>query len=81
MSRMGNKAGRNDSCPCGSRKKYKKCCGAKPRQSSRGAMIFGAVVIAVVAGGLFATYAGFNEDASSSAGPGKVWSPEHGHYH
>ncbi len=21
-------AGRNDPCPCGSRKKYKKCCGA-----------------------------------------------------
>ncbi|GAB4189192.1 MAG: hypothetical protein Tsb0015_09780 [Simkaniaceae bacterium] len=24
-----NKAGRNDPCPCGSGKKYKKCCGAK----------------------------------------------------
>jgi preprotein translocase subunit SecA len=23
------KIGRNDSCPCGSGKKYKKCCGAK----------------------------------------------------
>jgi preprotein translocase subunit SecA len=23
------KAGRNDPCPCGSGKKYKKCCGAK----------------------------------------------------
>jgi len=22
--------GRNDPCPCGSGKKYKKCCGAKP---------------------------------------------------
>jgi SEC-C motif-containing protein len=22
------KAGRNDPCPCGSGKKYKKCCGA-----------------------------------------------------
>jgi len=25
--RAGNKVGRNDSCPCGSGKKYKKCCG------------------------------------------------------
>jgi len=25
------KVGRNDPCPCGSGKKYKKCCGAKPR--------------------------------------------------
>ncbi len=24
-----SKAGRNDPCPCGSGKKYKKCCGAK----------------------------------------------------
>jgi preprotein translocase subunit SecA len=23
----GNKVGRNDPCPCGSRKKFKKCCG------------------------------------------------------
>ncbi|MCG2697671.1 SEC-C domain-containing protein [Candidatus Parcubacteria bacterium] len=23
----GNKVGRNDPCPCGSGKKYKKCCG------------------------------------------------------
>ena len=25
--RVGNKIGRNDACPCGSGKKYKKCCG------------------------------------------------------
>ena len=27
--RVGPKVGRNDVCPCGSGKKYKKCCGAK----------------------------------------------------
>ena len=26
--RQGPKVGRNDPCPCGSGKKYKKCCGA-----------------------------------------------------
>jgi preprotein translocase subunit SecA len=26
--RKGEKIGRNDPCPCGSGKKYKKCCGA-----------------------------------------------------
>jgi hypothetical protein len=26
--RSGDKIGRNDPCPCGSGKKYKKCCGA-----------------------------------------------------
>ncbi|MBQ1354769.1 MAG: SEC-C domain-containing protein, partial [Ruminococcus sp.] len=25
--RKGKKVGRNDPCPCGSGKKYKKCCG------------------------------------------------------
>lgn len=25
---VSNKVGRNDPCPCGSGKKYKKCCGA-----------------------------------------------------
>jgi Preprotein translocase subunit SecA (ATPase, RNA helicase) len=28
VKREGQKVGRNDSCPCGSGKKYKKCCGA-----------------------------------------------------
>ena len=26
----GTKVGRNDPCPCGSGKKYKKCCGFNP---------------------------------------------------
>ena len=29
VKREGDKIGRNDPCPCGSKKKYKKCCGAK----------------------------------------------------
>ena len=28
VKRKGAKIGRNDPCPCGSGKKYKKCCGA-----------------------------------------------------
>jgi len=28
VARLGPKVGRNDPCPCGSGKKYKKCCGA-----------------------------------------------------
>ena len=27
VRREGKKIGRNDPCPCGSGKKYKKCCG------------------------------------------------------
>ena len=29
--RTGPKVGRNDPCPCGSGKKYKKCCGRAAR--------------------------------------------------
>jgi preprotein translocase subunit SecA len=29
VTRKGEKVGRNEPCPCGSGKKYKKCCGAK----------------------------------------------------
>jgi preprotein translocase subunit SecA len=29
VTRHGDKVGRNDPCPCGSGKKYKKCCGMK----------------------------------------------------
>jgi preprotein translocase subunit SecA len=28
VKRKGPQIGRNDPCPCGSGKKYKKCCGA-----------------------------------------------------
>jgi preprotein translocase subunit SecA len=27
VKRQGSKVGRNDPCPCGSGKKYKRCCG------------------------------------------------------
>jgi len=30
LRRAGDKIGRNDPCPCGSGKKFKKCCGAGP---------------------------------------------------
>ena len=30
LRRTGDKIGRNDPCPCGSGKKFKKCCGAGP---------------------------------------------------
>lgn len=30
LRRSGDKIGRNDPCPCGSGKKFKKCCGAGP---------------------------------------------------
>jgi uncharacterized protein len=32
VQREAPKVGRNDACPCGSGKKYKKCCGAEQTQ-------------------------------------------------
>ena len=34
--RKAEKVGRNDLCPCGSGKKYKKCCGAPQNQNHNG---------------------------------------------
>ena len=39
------------------------------------------VVFAVIAGGIAAAIASFSEEGSSIPTAGKVWSPEHGHYH
>ena len=36
VARSGQKVGRNEACPCGSGKKYKKCCLAKKRLMSSG---------------------------------------------
>jgi hypothetical protein len=67
---------RNDTCPCGSGKKYKHCCAMKAQGagSSRWilALVAGAILVAIIAG-----IANARKDAS----PRGVWSPEHGHYH
>lgn len=34
-----DKVGRNDPCPCGSGKKYKKCCGAQNKRKSINASV------------------------------------------
>jgi hypothetical protein len=77
---MSAKAGRNDLCPCGSRKKFKRCCEAKTR-SSRGSKVLVIVVSAVVLGGVAAAFTAWTNDEVPSTAPGRVWSPEHGHYH
>jgi hypothetical protein len=74
------KAGRNDPCPCGSGKKYKKCHALK-QQSNTMSKIVIALLVAVLAGGVYAAVVGFGDKGSPVAAPGQVWSPEHGHYH
>lgn len=73
------KVGRNDSCPCGSGKKYKNCCqGKASRLSAAGWVTIAALV--VVAGIL--VYFAVNAAQSDGSGPtgrglcppGQVWS-------
>lgn len=74
-----SKAGRNDLCACGSGRKFKKCCAAKVQQSKSGRVMLIAVVGAML-GALLLGLASLTDD-SSPAGPGRVWSAEHGHWH
>jgi hypothetical protein len=37
--KMNEKTGRNDPCPCGSGKKFKKCCGKEKKLASRDASV------------------------------------------
>jgi hypothetical protein len=74
------KAGRNELCSCGSGKKYKKCCALKKQKSQTSMLLIG-LLIAALAGGVYAAIVGFGDEGSATAAPGRVWSPEHGHYH
>jgi len=74
------KVGRNDTCSCGSGKKFKKCCGQKqPR--SRGTVLMGVLVGALLLTGLLAAMSSFTSETTHTGRTTGVWSPEHGHYH
>jgi hypothetical protein len=88
--------GRNDTCPCGSGKKYKNCCVNKSSSFSTGLLILIAVIATIAAIGLLPSlFAGKDESSAAAAipaastprpqpgvaPPGKVWSAEHGHWH
>ena len=72
------KAGRNDPCPCGSGKKYKKCCELKASHS-RSSVIMMLIVGAAIVGAIAAVIASVMSEKTGAGG--QVWSPEHGHYH
>jgi hypothetical protein len=73
------KAGRNDTCPCGSGKKYKKCCELK-LQKSRGNTVLLVIIGLLMAAGVATGISSLMSD-KDVARPGGVWSAEHGHYH
>ena len=72
--------GRNDPCPCGSGKKFKRCCQEKIRTAKSSSNLTMVILIAALAAAAVAGVSAFTSKAPAVA-PGKVWSPEHGHYH
>ena len=74
------KTGRNDLCPCGSGKKYKKCHEADERggatRSRMLMIVVGGAVLAAIAIGVVS----FTSDSAPGDGV-RVWDAAHGHYH
>ena len=73
------KTGRNEPCPCGSRKKFKQCCEAKTQSGGASRFLLLALAGVLLAAIFFIVSAA--RHGSSAPVSGKVWSAEHGHYH
>ena len=71
------KTGRNDLCPCGSGRKFKKCCESKTSGRRQSRILMFVVGLAVV-GGLAAAVTSFRSTSETGV---RVWDPAHGHYH
>lgn len=72
------KPGRNDQCPCGSGRKYKKCCEAKTSGARTSRVLMLLIGVSVVAAIAVAVSSFTGERGAASA---RVWDPAHGHYH
>ena len=78
------KIGRNEPCPCGSGKKYKRCCEGDGRSTTRKTLFTQALL--ALAGFLFILFVisivdAFYSSDPNSAGADRVWSAAHGHWH
>ena len=82
-ARAQTKVGRNDTCPCGSGKKYKHCCLARQEQKEERRKKIGVwLLLAVLLVALLAAVAMVGPSGEEGAGgSNQVWDPEHGHYH
>jgi SEC-C motif-containing protein len=71
------RVGRNDSCPCGSGKKYKHCHAGRADNVTPWQKLGVVLVVGAVIGGLLLAFS----NRADEAPPTGVWSAEHGHYH
>jgi hypothetical protein len=78
---MATAVGRNAPCPCGSGKKYKRCCALKPRDtiSLRGWLVVSVIGLMLLTGAVVALTS--LDKLGERTGPNRVWSEEHGHWH
>ena len=82
------KVGRNAPCHCGSGKKLKNCHGQKLVGGSQRLYLLLGVFVVLAGVVMFIKYSSNSSTSGSNftpqpgtAPPGKVWSPEHGHWH
>lgn len=73
--------GRNDPCPCGSGKKYKQCCLNKAEKMSLSMRLAITAVGVCLLGGLIIILTTVDDVDPGATPAGRVWSPEHGHWH
>jgi hypothetical protein len=73
--------GRNDPCPCGSGQKYKRCCANKGEKMSVWMRLTIAAVAVCLIGGLILILTQLDDVEIGATPAGRVWSPEHGHWH
>lgn len=75
-----NKVARNAPCPCGSGKKYKHCCARKlvKKEAIWSKVVLISMVILLIGVVTFAIVLFISVDDTQL---GRVWSPEHGHWH
>jgi hypothetical protein len=73
--------GRNAPCPCGSGKKYKRCCALKARKISKGGWAAASAIGLMLLAGAVIMLSSLRNLDSEPTGPRRVWSEEHGHWH
>ena len=78
---MTSSVGRNQICPCGSNKKYKKCCALKQGQMSLAMKVSIAAISVILLGGMIIFISSIGDIDMSSQPSNRVWSEEHGHWH
>ncbi|HEX6993897.1 MAG TPA: SEC-C metal-binding domain-containing protein [Gammaproteobacteria bacterium] len=76
---MARGVGRNERCPCGSGKKYKRCCALKTqRKMSVQSWLLMSVIALMLLAGAVIGLSSLDEIGERSA-PGRVWHGDHWH--